>query len=359
MPSAKDPLLADGLATLATLLPSGYGLATSSLGKRDGSGETWLTLRGPAGKTATCLVLARRRVETRDLGGIAAVAARTNRPALLVSTCLTPSVCERLRGFGIGWWDLAGNVRLAIAEIRLRLEIDAQASAPGKGSRRLRSLCGEMTGRVARVLADVQPPLALAQVAELARVDAGAASRVVTFLVEVGLVVRRPRGPIEKVDWPALLRRWSSEAPLATRGEPHRTLCARGVSDFLAQLARSGLLHALTGQLSFARLADGPAPAVAILYVDDVPDAMAQFGLHPAAEDGNVILVKPCDRSVYHRSREEGGLRHVSPSLMVADLDDGDAVDVAVRWLAKHEPRWRMPAAALLGTKPPPRKARR
>jgi hypothetical protein len=268
-------------------------------------------------------------------------------------------VREGLRGFGIGYWDLTGNARIAFAGIDLRLEIDGDAPCAGKGNRPLRSLSGEMAGRLVRVLADVEPPLALAQLAGLALVDSSCASRVVAFLRQAGLVERRPRGLIEDVDWQGLLRRWSVEAPPETRGARFRALDARGVPDFLARLARSGFLHALTGKLSFAMLAAAPPPDVAVLYVDDVPDAMAQFGLHPASDAANVILVKPVDRSVYQRSREENGLRHVSPSLMVADLEDGDTLDVTLRWLAKHESRWRVPASALLPRAKPTRKLRR
>ena len=69
--------------------------------------------------------------------------------------------------------------------------------------------------------------------------------------------------------------------------------------------------------------------------------AAAQFGLHPESGAGNVILVKPADRSVFQRSREESGLRRVSPSLMTADLDEGPAFTAALRWLAKHKTQWR------------------
>ena len=57
---------------------------------------------------------------------------------------------------------------------------------------------------------------------------------------------------------------------------------------------------------------------------------MAQFGLHPARPPAEVVLVKDADRGVFHRSREQAGLRYVSPSLMAADLDQPDAFEAAL-----------------------------
>jgi len=340
MPSAKDPLLKDGLLALQDLLPAGYAVGRSGLAASAASGETWIVLRGRSGKRVTCLVLARRRVEPRDLGAIAGAAARTNNPAMLISTYLSPVVRERLRGFGLGFWDLAGNARIVLPGIDLCLE-RAGGAPTAKNERRLRSLCGEMAGRVARVLVDVQPPHTLAGLAQLARVDTSCASRAIAMLGEAGMVVRRRPGTVVKVDWQAILRRWSLDAPLETRGESCRFLCARGVPDFLARLARSGFLHALTGAAAFAALAGDTKPRSATLYVDDVEAAISQFGLRPADDHADLVVIKPADRSVFWRSREKNGLRYVSPSLMAADLDDQNLFTATLRWLAKHEASWR------------------
>jgi|GEM_PF-6694374 len=345
MPTARDPLLGKGLVVLGALLPAGFSVAKSSLAKGPTAGETWVIVRGRAKKGVTCLVLARRRVERRDLGTIAGIAARTNSPALLVSTYLAPTVRDGLRGFGIGYWDLAGNARIGLSAIGLRLELDGAAPTAGKSDRRQRSLCGEMAGRVARVLVDVRPPHTVAGVAEQARVDASCVSRIAAFLAEAGIVERRPRGQIVQADWQTVLRRWSLDNPFEARGECVRFVCGRGLSDFLTRLARSGLLHALTGASAFAAMAGRPTPAKAVLYVDEIEPAVAQFGLHPAGDGADVILVKPADRSVFLRSREDKGLRYVSPSLVAADLDDGAALEEAIAWMAKHESRWRQPSA--------------
>ena len=344
MPESTDTLLHEGLAVLAKLLPEGYVVAPSGLNKRTGEVGEWIVVRNSKKRSVTCLVLARRRVESRDLGGIAASTARTRNPALLVSSYLSPVVRERLRGFGIGHWDLTGNAQIGLGDIDLCIECDGTAMTGGGGSsdRAARSLCGEMAGRVVRALVDLLPPYALGTLAEKACVETSCASRVVALLAETGLLQRKPRGKIESVDWQELIRRWSLDTPLQSRGELSRHRCQLGSPDFLARLGQSGYLHALTGELAFARLAARPLPDTATLYVDDIGETVAQFRLHPTDDEANVTLVKPSDRSVFQRSTEAAGLRYVSPNLMAADLGASDAFDPVLTWMAKHEPVWRV-----------------
>jgi len=344
MPGATDTLLREGLAVLAKLLPEGYGVTPSSLNRRTGKIGEWIVVRDSNQRNVTCLVLARRRVESRDLGGIAASAARTRHPALLVSSYLSPVVRERLRGFGIGHWDLTGNVHLGLVDLDLCIERDGAATTASSGSsdRTARSLCGEMAGRVARALVDLLPPYTLGVLAEKACVETSCASRVVAFLAESGLVQRKLRGKIESVDWQELLRRWSLDTPLQLRGELSCHRYPPGSHAFLARLGQSGYLHALTGELAFARLAARDASDSAMLYVDDIRETVVQFSLHPTDGETNVTLIKPSDRSVFQRSTEAAGLRYVSPSLMAADLGDSDAFESVLAWMAKHESAWRM-----------------
>jgi hypothetical protein len=340
MATASDSLLREGLAALGEILPSGYSLAKSSLHKREVPADAWILVRNQAKQSVTCLVLARRRVETRDLVAIAATVARAPHPALLVSTYLAPVVKEKLRGFGIGFWDLAGGARILLKDIGLRLERDGDA-VTGSGEHSVRSLCGERARRVVRALVDIRPPYALGVLAEHARVPPSYASRVVAFLGDAGLLRRQPRGKIEDVAWREILRRWSLDAPLRARGELFRFTSAREIPDFLGRLGPSGFLHALTGEIAFAAIASASPPDTAVVYVDDVQAAVDQFALHPADGNANVILVKPADRSIFLRSTEAAGLRFVSPSLMSADLGDSHRFESVLAWMVENESVWR------------------
>jgi hypothetical protein len=181
----------------------------------------------------------------------------------------------------------------------------------------------------------------LAELGERARVESSYASRVMTFLGEAGMVERKPRGKIEAVDWQEILRRWSLDAPLASRGENTTFLANRGLDDLFERLRTSGFLHALTGEAAFAQMANRARPNLLVMYVDEPDEATRQFGLHPTVDDANVVLVKPADRSVFQRSYEKDGFRYVSPSLMAGDLDDEQLFEQALVWLAEHESDWR------------------
>ena len=362
--SGDTNLLREGLAALATMLPDGCGVAPSSLSKRTTEPGDWIILR-QGSRHVTCLLLSRRRVEPRDLGALAAVASRSSSPALLVSSYLTPVVRERLRGFGIGHWDLTGNIRIDLPAIQL--QIAAEGTGGGNANHHsVRSLCGEMAGRIARALVDVVPPYTLGTVSEIARVETSYASRVLAYLTDTGIVRRQQRRMIETVDCPELLRRWTLDGPSETRGEPMRYTCVAGVPDFLARLAQSGFLHALTGELAMAKLTGRELPPTAWLYVDDREQAVAQFRLHPAdapadapADDGAIVLVTPNDRSVYQRSTETAGLRSVSPSLIAADLPSAELLEQLLTWMNAHEPAWRQPSSNLEGAQASKRGKRR
>lgn len=340
---AGDPnLLREGLAALATMLPKGCSVAPSSLNKRTAEPGDWIILRRGA-KHVTCLLLSRRRVEPRDLGAIAAVAGSSSNPAMLVSSYLTPVVRERLRGFGIAHWDLTGNVRIDLPAIQL--QIAAEGTGVGKTSpHSVRSLCGEMAGRIARTLVDLAPPYPLGTVAEIARVETSYASRVLSYLTDTGIVQRKKRGMVEIIDWPELLRRWTLDAPGETRGERTRYTRVSGLPDFLDRLGQSGFLHALTGELAMAKLMGRQLPSTAVLYVDDRSEAVAQFCLHPT-DDGPIALITPTDRSVYQRSTEKAGLRCVSPSLLAADLPNAELLEQLLAWMGAHEASWRVPSS--------------
>ncbi len=340
--SGDTNLLREGLAALATMLPDGCKVVPSSLAKRTSEPGDWIILRqGP--KHVTCLLLSRRRVESRDLGAIAALAARSSNPALLVSSYLTPAVRQRLSGFGIGHWDLTGNIRIDLPAIRLR--VAAEGTGVGKTNQHsVRSLSGEMAGRIVRALVDVAPPYTLGTVADIARVETSYTSRVLSYLTDTGIVRRQQRRMIEGVDWSVLLGRWTLDAPIETRGEQVRYTRIAGLPDFLDRLGQSGFLHALTGELAMAKLVGRELPSTAVLYVDDRSEAVAQFRLHPV-DDGSIVLITPPDHSVFQRSTERAGLRFVSPSLLAADLPSDELLEQLLAWMATHEPEWRQPSS--------------
>jgi hypothetical protein len=354
MPTASDQLLRDGLTALGQRLPAGYRLNKSSLAARARS-ETWIVLHAPDGRKATCLVLARRRVEARDVRAIEERAANHGRPTLVLSVLLAPAVRERLHRLGIGGWDLAGNTRIALPAIGLVLTIEGAPQA--SMAHKVRSFGGELAGRLARSLIDLPPPFSAGALAKHAQVDPGYTSRALALLVEDKLVVRNPRGDIVATEWPGILQRWLKDTPPGPHLAPTAFVAPRGPAAVVARLRATSLLHAITGAHALARLTGAPTHAPLLAYVDDVASASGQLGLHPCDSGANVILIRPTEPCVFQRATESDGLCYVSPGWMLADLHDDRERAAALAWMATHENSWRLPSIVTSKGSNPSRRA--
>lgn len=349
MPTAPDQLLRDGLSALGQRLPAGYRLGKSALAASARS-EAWIVLQAPGGRKATCLVLARRRLESRDARAVEERAASHGRPTLVVSAFVASAVRERLHDLGIGCWDLAGNACIALPAIGLLLTLEGapQTSVAHK----VRSFGGELAGRLARSFIDLPPPFQIGVLARHAQVDAGYASRALALLVEEKLVVRNPRGDILATDWPGILQRWQRDTQPSAHAPSTAFVAPRGPAAVVARLRATSLLHAITGAHALARLTGTPTHAPLSVYVDDASSASAQLGLHPCGSGANnsganVFLIKPADPCVFQRATESDGLRYASPGWMLVDLYDDRERAAALAWLLAHEAAWRLPSSAL------------
>src|SRR5262249_43498056 len=155
-----------------------------------------------------------------------------------------------------------------------------------------RSLRGAKAGRLVRALVDFRQAPGVRELAARAQVDPGYVSRVLALLESEALIERQsagkdrePRttrvrsGPILRVDWPALLRRWAREAPIEARGTVRTYLEPRGVSPFLARLAASHERYAVTGSPAAARLAPVAPSRLATVWIGDAQVAASRLGL--------------------------------------------------------------------------------
>jgi hypothetical protein len=337
-------VLREGLSALSKLLPSGYSLGKSALRPSAARSEAWIVISDQRGRKSTCLVLSKRRIEARDVAVIADRASTAQKPTLVVAPRLSQAITQRLQGLDIGCWDLQGNARITLATIDLR--VHAQAASPAGTERKVRSLGGELAGRLARALIDCCPPHAIGALAQRAQVDPGYASRAVAFLVECGLLQRKERGEVVAADWEGILRRWWRDSPMTSRGQAQGFVFLHGAAALLSRLRTSGLLHAITGTVALERLVGQPVDGPLTLYVDDVLGAANQLGLHPSTDEPQVVLIKPSDRSVFRHVKEFGGLHYVAPSTMAADLSNEAELTRALAWMERNQPQWRSPSVA-------------
>ena len=198
------------IAALTARLPSGWAVSSVPPPKAS-SVDAAFSIRNKDAP-GTVLVLSKGRLEPKDVDYLAATLFPTpDQPILIAAPYLSPRTQERLRNRRFGYADLTGNVRLELTEPGLFIETTGARENPEPSPRERKSLKGAKAGRLVRALCDFRPPVGLRELAKRAGVDPGYTSRVIDFLDREALVTRTPRGPINTVDWRALLNRWSQE----------------------------------------------------------------------------------------------------------------------------------------------------
>jgi len=348
-----DNVLTSRVATeLAERLPQGWRAKVSAAPRRG----TWrpdalLEMRSPDGVRAVLLVEAKQSLLPKDVTNVTQAlrsALETYRATapLLVAPFLSPGVRERLDKALVNYLDLTGNIRIALNRPAVFIESKGADENPDPENRPVRSLKGAKAGRIVRALSDFRPPVGIRQLANRAGADPGYTTRVLTLLEEEDLVRRRERGPVEEVDWQALLRRWARDYSLIESNLTLTYLEPRGLEAFTGRLSGVAFPYALTGSLAAARVAPVAPSRLATCYVEDPEAAAKQLELRPAETGGNVLLVAPFDPVVYERANQDRGLNWVAYSQCAADLltspGRGPAeADALIEWMASNEDAWR------------------
>ena len=197
-----------------------------------------------------------------------------------------------------------------------------------------------------RVLIDARVPPGVRDLAERAGVDSGYVSRILSLLDREALVERRGHGKIVSVDWPRLLHRWAEDAPIESRGTHSACLEPRGISALLVRLKAFAGRYALTGTLAAEIVAPVTPSRLAVLYLEDVAEAIGGLGLRPAEAGANALLIESKDDGVSVGASVRDGLTYVAPSQAAADLltspgrgaAEGEAL---IAWMVQNEDAWR------------------
>jgi hypothetical protein len=253
-----------------------------------------------------------------------------------------------LKGAGVGYLDLTGNAFLAVDNPGLFILVSGADTDPNWRERPMRSLKGAKAGRVVRYLVDFKTPPGVRALAGATGVNPGYVSRLLALLNRETLIDRDKGGGIERVDWPALLRRWAEDAPLSSRGESTSFIDPRGIANAAQKLAKARFQYAITGSAAANRWAPVAPARTLIAYVGDLDRARRALDLREAdlGAGANVILIAPEDSTAYARAVSVDGQIFAAPSQVAADLltsaGRGPAeADELIRWMGEHEEKWR------------------
>jgi hypothetical protein len=320
-----------------------------SVSENPRTSEATIVMRSPDSKVAHLLVVAKRKIEPKDLAGIlpSANVHRARVATLLVTApFLSPRTRELLAAAGASYLDSTGNLRLSLDRPAVFVEQQGAQKDPAREPRPLVSLKGRAAGRVVRALCDFGPPYGVRALAERCGTAPASVSRVVSLLEREAILGRGERGEITEVDWPALLRRWTQDYQFASSNRTIAFLDPKGLDAFVENVRRLGRRYALSGSLAAARKAPGVSPGVAIAYVEDPIATADALDLRLADRGANVFLAAPFDPVVFDRTWSHGGVTYAALSQVAADLltspgpARAEGAELAA-WMRKNERGWR------------------
>lgn len=361
-------LIDAALGLLAARLPRGWTVERiQGQGAGPADGDALFAFDAQSGMgMGSAIVEAKRNFEPADverlLGGLSRRLreAAGYRPILLVSNFLSPRTRELLAKEDINYLDLTGNTRLVMHSPPIFVETTGADRRPSTmGSKRVVGLGGAMLGRVVRFLAEVEPPYGVNDIEETTGISRGYVSRVLGRLTDEALIRRQPRGPVEGVDWPAMLRRRGQSVDLFRANTARTYVSSSGARAVFETLTRTAVADGVvvTGSFAAVRKAPVAAPTLLVMYLvprrrgPDFEEVATELQLLAADEASDVVLLWPSNDRVVEGPWTSDGVHFVNlPQLAVDCLGgtgrmpaEGEAL---LEWMHGNTDQWQYPSLA-------------
>jgi DNA-binding transcriptional ArsR family regulator len=354
------PFTDRAVAWLQARLPRGWSVEVADFegGQDQLRVDARINLRGPGPMTSTIVVEEKRSLSPRSVLDQLSPKVSTARsmgghlPLLVIAPWLSERTQALLAEEGINYLDLTGNALLRLDNPPFFLQTTGARRNPSPAERAGARLGGAKASRAIRLLLDVRPPYGVVEIAEATGLNRGYVSRLLEALYREGLIEREPRGPVESVDVPALLRRWAEGYDTFRTNSAEGFVVTAGLARLFARLTENPDLCArtvITGPFAASRLAPIASPALLLLYYDQPQLLADELDLLPAEEGANVMILKPFDQVVHDRTRTEKGLRYAAPSQIAVDCLSGNGRmpaegEALLEWMTAEESSWRLPS---------------
>lgn len=344
LPQATRRLFDATLTTLDALVPDTWSVVAAQRTETGGS----IAITAPGDLRAEVAVLVLDGLSPRDAVALPEPEAAT----VVAASWLSPRTRDILSEGGLGYVDQTGNVRLTVDRPPMVFRADGAGRNPTAQPAQGPSLRGPRAWALMRTLAEVQPPYGVSDLAASLGMDAGYVSRLLAALTDELLVTRAPRGPVEHVEWEALLRQLATTYSLRESNDTTNWLASAGPDQFLQDLAAGTAKGwAVTGSFAASELVSVAAPEVAIVYADDPERLVDLTRLRQVRNGGNVVIARPYDRIVFDRTWRRNDLTYCAPAQVVVDCLTGPARmpaegEALLGWLRKRASRWQASSLA-------------
>ena len=329
----EDKSVADDVrARLDVVLPDGWRLTDAS----PAHGAPAWGIASPDGASATLGLSVVRSPGSPGSGGESPVPT-----SVTIGRFLGPAARRQLDALGRNYADATGNTRICLARPGLVIRTDGASRDPGPRLLPERTLQGPAAASFVRTLCDSPLPVTLGDAGRRAGIDLGYASRLLTWMVQADLITRASRGPVTRVDVPALLARWATAYRVF---DTHRPLAMRDPAGHAGNAVRMKAVtsrYAITGTYAANRLAVFAPRRPMLLYAERPTDVIDALGLVGTDADPDIILLEPAAAYVFDRAWITGGLVFASPSQVAIDLltgtPEGQAfADDVITWMVRR-----------------------
>jgi hypothetical protein len=336
-------LLSGAFIALQTILEDAdLRLADAAAGPADGGWDAAWQVSAP-GQASRLLIDAFARFAPRDVSRVEP--APDGPSTVVVAPWLSPRSRELLAARGLNYLDLTGNVRLNVARPTIRVRLDGaqhDPSPPVKPPVRLR---GASVNALVRVLVDVEPPYKMVDLARATGLSNAYVSRTLEALHEEGLIDRSRNRTVTDVDWAALLRTRAAHYDLLKTNRSQMYVARSGARDVYRRLSDTPDPACLiTGSFAATEYVQIAAPSQLVGYVRDSRAFAARYGLVPAEQGADVVLLRANDDSQLWWP--DARRAHVGVSQLALDClagngrlpEEGEAL---LGWMAEHTSNWR------------------
>ena len=354
----ENDLAEAAIAWLRERIPDAWEISRSNRAGAQGADDPLglvYEVRGGSGANTTIVVEAQHAIGPRDIDRFLGPVGQTLRtmsgpiPILVVSEWLSERTQERLREQRLNYIDLTGNALVQLDYPTLFLQTQGASKNPAPVERGPARIQGPKSARLIRILADVQPPYGIRDLARAAGLTPGYTSRLIQALDDDALIERSRRGEILAVDVPRVLRRWTATYDVFRSNTTTWGLARAGVGGLLDDLRNAAPRVAITGSFAAARLAPVAAPRLLVAYTSAPAELLQLMDILPVDDGANVALLQPADDVVWRRTTEADGHTYVAPSQAVVDCLTGNGRmpsegEALLDWMTANEATWRLQA---------------